>query len=94
MKIKKCANNFGLLFQIYDDIIDCTLSTEDIGKTAGKDKNSNKLTYANAYGIEKSKEIFYSLINSTYRLIIRRKNLFYIFNSLILCIFNKLSIIY
>ena len=35
--IEKYADNFGILFQVYDDIIDCTLSTDELGKTAGKD---------------------------------------------------------
>ena len=59
--IEKYADNFGILFQVYDDIIDCTLSTKELGKTAGKDANSNKLTYVNAFGLEKAKNIYYSL---------------------------------
>ena len=59
--IEQYADNFGILFQIYDDIIDCTLSTDEIGKTAGKDANSNKLTYVSAYGLNEAKNIFYSL---------------------------------
>jgi len=59
--IEKYANNFGILFQVYDDIIDCTLTTDEIGKTAGKDANVNKLTYVSAYGLNGAKNIFYSL---------------------------------
>ena len=61
-KIEEYSINFGILFQIYDDIIDCTLTTEEIGKTAGKDKLSNKLTYVSAYGLDEAKNKFYSLI--------------------------------
>ena len=61
-KITEYAQNFGILFQIYDDIIDCTLSTEQLGKTAGKDKLSNKLTYVTALGLKEAKNKFYSLI--------------------------------
>ena len=68
-KLEKYADNFGILFQIYDDIIDCTLSTQEIGKTAGKDKLSNKLTYVSAYGIEKAKNIFYSLIDENHAIL-------------------------
>lgn len=64
--IEKYADNFGILFQIYDDIIDCTLSTEEIGKTAGKDVSSNKLTYVSAYGLDEAKNIFYSLKKENY----------------------------
>ncbi len=62
-KIEKYADNFGLLFQIYDDIIDCKLSSDELGKTAGKDEKTNKLTYVKAYGPDEAKNIFYSLIN-------------------------------
>ncbi len=61
--LQNYAYNFGLLFQIYDDIIDYTLTTEELGKTAHKDENSNKLTYVSAYGLNEAKNIFYSLID-------------------------------
>lgn len=64
--IEKYANNFGILFQVYDDIIDCTLTTQEIGKTAGKDATVNKLTYVNAFGLDEAKNIFYSLKNENY----------------------------
>ena len=64
--IEKYADNFGILFQVYDDIIDCTLTTDEIGKTAGKDANVNKLTYVSAYGLDEAKNIFYSLKNENY----------------------------
>ncbi len=62
-KIGEYADNFGVLFQVYDDIIDYTLTTDELGKTAGKDKLNKKLTYVSAWGIEKAKNIFYSLID-------------------------------
>lgn len=64
--IEKYADNFGVLFQVYDDIIDCTLTTQEIGKTAGKDANENKLTYVSAFGLDKAKNIFYSLKKENY----------------------------
>jgi len=42
----------GLLFQISDDIIDHTSTAEQLGKTPGKDKNSNKLTFVSLFGLE------------------------------------------
>ena len=60
--IEEYASNFGILFQVYDDIIDCTLTTDEIGKTAGKDASVNKLTYVSAYGLNEAKNIFYSLV--------------------------------
>ena len=68
-KIEKFADDFGILFQVYDDIIDCTLSTDELGKTAGKDKKENKLTYVSAFGLEKAKEIFYSLIEENHAIL-------------------------
>lgn len=61
-KLSEYADNFGVLFQVYDDIIDCTLSTCELGKTAGKDKLENKMTYVSAFGLNEAKNIFYSLI--------------------------------
>ena len=58
------AKNFGLAFQIYDDIMDEISTFEELGKTTGKDKNSGKLTYVSLYGIEESKTKFNSHIDS------------------------------
>ena len=44
----------GLSFQIIDDILDATLSSEELGKTAGKDQSAGKLTYPALFGLEKS----------------------------------------
>jgi geranylgeranyl diphosphate synthase type II len=46
----------GLMFQIVDDLLDVTQSTEHIGKTAGKDLTAGKLTYPGVVGIERSRE--------------------------------------
>ncbi|MBR1618247.1 polyprenyl synthetase family protein [bacterium] len=62
-KLKEFGYNFGLLFQIYDDIIDTTCTTEEIGKTAGKDKIVNKLTYISAWGLDKTRELFKNELN-------------------------------
>jgi MFS family permease len=67
--IKEYASNFGILFQVYDDIIDCTLTTDEIGKTAGKDANVNKLTYVSAYGLNGAKNIFYSLVEKNHAIL-------------------------
>jgi geranylgeranyl diphosphate synthase type II len=44
----------GLAFQIIDDILDVTQSSEQLGKTAGKDQNSQKATYPALFGIDES----------------------------------------
>lgn len=51
----------GMGFQIADDLLDITASTEDLGKTAGKDAEQGKLTYPALVGMEKSQEIFEQL---------------------------------
>ena len=49
------ARNVGLAFQIADDILDETATSGQLGKTAGKDKASRKLTFPAVYGLEESK---------------------------------------
>lgn len=41
----------GLLFQVVDDILDCTASTDVLGKTAGKDAACDKPTYVSLMGL-------------------------------------------
>ncbi|OIT38005.1 PREDICTED: geranylgeranyl pyrophosphate synthase 7, chloroplastic-like isoform X1 [Nicotiana attenuata] len=55
-RLRKFSQCIGLLFQVVDDILDVTKSSEQLGKTAGKDLLANKLTYPKMIGIEKSKE--------------------------------------
>ncbi len=47
----------GLAFQIIDDILDVTQTTEQLGKTAGKDTAARKATYPAIVGIEESRRI-------------------------------------
>jgi len=54
-KVTEFAQNFGLAFQICDDILDETSTFEQMGKTLGKDKNEGKLTYVSLYGLEGAK---------------------------------------
>jgi geranylgeranyl diphosphate synthase type II len=49
--------NVGLAFQIIDDILDITQTTEQLGKTAGKDTKAQKATYPSIVGLEKSRAI-------------------------------------
>ncbi len=46
------AKRAGLLFQVVDDILDCTASTATLGKTAGKDEAADKPTYVSLLGLE------------------------------------------
>ncbi len=47
--------NVGLAFQIIDDILDVTQTSEKLGKTAGKDEAVQKATYPAIIGLEKSR---------------------------------------
>ena len=49
--------NVGLAFQIIDDILDLTQTTEQLGKTAGKDTRAQKATYPAIVGLEQSRKI-------------------------------------
>ncbi len=48
------GENIGLAFQIVDDVLDVTQTSEQLGKTAGKDKATEKVTYPALFGIETS----------------------------------------
>ena len=56
------ATNFGLAFQIYDDVMDVISTFDELGKTAGKDYNAQKLTYVSLYGLKNSIEKCLSLL--------------------------------
>jgi geranylgeranyl diphosphate synthase type II len=47
----------GLAFQVIDDILDMTQTSEQLGKTAGKDSAAQKATYPAIVGLEKSRRI-------------------------------------
>src|SRR5437762_593059 len=49
--------NVGLAFQVIDDILDVTQTSEQLGKTAGKDTKASKATYPAIVGLEKSRRI-------------------------------------
>lgn len=55
-KLRLFARCNGLLFQVVDDILDVTRSSEELGKTAGKDLLADKTTYPKLLGLEKSRE--------------------------------------
>lgn len=51
------ASRLGLLFQVTDDLLDVTRSSEDLGKTAGKDIAASKATYPANLGVEKTEKL-------------------------------------
>lgn len=54
--LKVFAKNIGLAFQIQDDILDVTATTEELGKNAGSDESSDKTTYPMLLGLDGARE--------------------------------------
>ena len=55
--IDAAAAEFGLAFQIIDDILDVSGTSADLGKTIGKDQAAGKPTYPALYGLETSRRM-------------------------------------
>jgi len=58
------GQSIGLAFQIVDDILDVTQTSEQLGKTAGKDLASEKATYPALFGLEESRKRAAELLTS------------------------------
>lgn len=54
-RLTRYGEAIGLMFQIVDDLLDVTQTTEHLGKTAGKDVDQHKLTYPALLGVDASK---------------------------------------
>jgi geranylgeranyl pyrophosphate synthase len=52
MSLREYGVRLGLAFQIADDVLDATASTQVLGKTAGKDAAAGKLTYVRLFGVD------------------------------------------
>jgi geranylgeranyl diphosphate synthase, type II len=55
-RLRSFGRNIGLAFQIVDDILDVTQTSEQLGKTAGKDTAAEKVTYPALFGIDESRK--------------------------------------
>jgi len=64
--LRTFGEDAGLAFQIVDDILDVTQSSEQLGKTAGKDTATEKATWPAVYGIEQSKHDAAELISDAF----------------------------
>ncbi|KAH9312759.1 hypothetical protein KI387_027794 [Taxus chinensis] len=61
-RIRRFAHFVGLLFQVVDDILDVTRSSQELGKTAGKDLFADKATYPKLLGLKRAKEYGLELV--------------------------------
>jgi geranylgeranyl diphosphate synthase, type II len=53
-KLREFGRSIGLAFQIIDDVLDVTQTSEQLGKTAGKDTAAQKATYPALFGVDES----------------------------------------
>lgn len=56
-RLGRFGEQIGWAFQVVDDILDVSESSEALGKTAGKDRAQRKATYPALYGVGKSQQI-------------------------------------
>ena len=57
IRMRRFADELGVLFQIVDDILDVTGSDEELGKPRGSDERHGKLTYVSLFGLERAREL-------------------------------------
>ena len=62
--LRQYGENLGMLFQVTDDILDATSTTDVLGKTVLKDAKSKKLTFVSIYGVEKAKQLALNYYNN------------------------------
>ena len=62
--VREFGRAAGLAFQIADDILDVTQTSEQLGKTAGKDVAAEKVTYPALFGLAKAEEMAEELIRT------------------------------
>jgi geranylgeranyl pyrophosphate synthase len=55
-RLSRCGERVGEAFQVQDDILDLTASTEDLGKTAGKDRTQGKATWPALVGLDAARQ--------------------------------------
>ena len=52
--VEKAASDIGLAFQIQDDILDVTSTSQELGKPVHSDEKNNKVTYVTLFGVEEA----------------------------------------
>jgi geranylgeranyl diphosphate synthase type II len=64
--LRRFGQQVGLAFQIVDDVLDVTQTSEQLGKTAGKDTAAEKATYPSLFGIDESLRKADTLVESAF----------------------------
>jgi geranylgeranyl diphosphate synthase type II len=64
--LRAFGRSIGLAFQIVDDILDVTQTSEQLGKTAGKDTVAEKATYPSLFGVEQSERKADELVSKAF----------------------------
>lgn len=64
VKLKSAGEAIGLAFQIQDDILDVTATTEALGKTQGRDRDLNKSTFPLLMGLQESRQFAKQLVTT------------------------------
>jgi geranylgeranyl diphosphate synthase type II len=64
--LRAFGRSIGLAFQIVDDILDVTQTSEQLGKTAGKDTAAEKATYPSLFGVEQSERKADELVSKAF----------------------------
>ena len=85
------ASLFGHAFQIYDDILDEIATLEELGKTPGKDRASDKNTYTSMYGLETSKKKVFELTQSACGILVKNNYSSKILEGIIASITERIS---
>jgi geranylgeranyl diphosphate synthase type II len=65
-KLRNFGRSIGLAFQIVDDVLDVTQTSEQLGKTAGKDTAAQKATYPALFGVEESERRADALVKAAF----------------------------
>ena len=64
--LRAFGERIGLAFQIVDDVLDVTQSSEALGKTAGKDTATEKATWPAVFGLEESRRQADALVEDAF----------------------------
>ncbi|HEX5284543.1 MAG TPA: farnesyl diphosphate synthase [Bryocella sp.] len=65
-RLRTFGESAGLAFQIIDDVLDMTQTSAQLGKTAGKDTESDKATWPAVFGIDRSRQDANALIQDAF----------------------------